>query len=122
MKALAGKYSRFIRWSDEDNCYIGSLPDFEKDCTHGETLEEVNRNLQEVAEMYIERYLEKGMELPQPRSIAISPSPFRETGNEKSIARLRKSQGMSQKGSQSFHAGQMGTRLAAPLRPFRKIA
>ena len=23
MKALAGKYSRFIRWSDEDNCYIG---------------------------------------------------------------------------------------------------
>ena len=37
------------------------------------------------------------MELPQPRSIAISPSPFRETGNEKSIARLRKSQGMSQK-------------------------
>ena len=66
MKALAGKYSRFIRWSDEDNCYIGSLPDFEKDCTHGETLEEVNRNLQEVAEMYIERYLEKGMELPSP--------------------------------------------------------
>ena len=96
MKALAGKYSRFIRWSDEDNCYIGSLPDFEKDCTHGETLEEVNRNLQEVAEMYIERCLEKGMELPQPRAIAISPSPFRETGNEKSIARLRKSQGMSQ--------------------------
>lgn len=85
MKALAGKYSRFIRWSDEDNCYIGSLPDFEKDCTHGETLEEVNRNLQEVAEMYIERYLEKGMELPQPRSIAISPSPFRETGNEKAL-------------------------------------
>lgn len=97
MKALAGKYSRFIRWSDEDNCYIGSLPDFEKDCTHGETLEEVNRNLQEVAEMYIERCLERGMELPQPRAIAISPSPFRETGNEKSIARLRKSQGMSQK-------------------------
>lgn len=97
IKALAGKYSRFIRWSDEDNCYIGSLPDFEKDCTHGGTLEEVNRNLQEVAEMYIERYLEKGMELPQPRAIAISPSPFRETGNEKSIARLRKSQGLSQK-------------------------
>lgn len=97
MKALAGKYSRFIRWSDEDNCYIGSLPDFEKDCTHGETLEEVNRNLQEVAEMYIESYLEKGMELPRPRAIAISPSPFRETGNEKNIARLRKSQGMSQK-------------------------
>lgn len=97
IKALARKYSRFIKWSDEDDCYIGSLPDFEKDCTHGNTLEEVSRNLQEVAEMYIEGYLEEERKLPRPRAVVISPSPFRETGNEENIARLRKSQGMSQK-------------------------
>lgn len=35
MKALAGKYSRFIRWSDEDNCYIGSLPDLKRTAPTG---------------------------------------------------------------------------------------
>ncbi len=97
ISAIAAKYSRFIRWSDEDQCYIGSLPDFEQDCTHGSTPDEVNSNLQQVAEMYVESYLQQGRELPEPRSIVIAPSQFRQTGNESDIARLRKSHGLSQK-------------------------
>ncbi len=97
VSALAAKYSRFIRWSDEDQCYIGSLPDFEQDCTHGDSPDEVNANLQQVAEMYVESLQAQGRELPAPRAIVIAPSQFRQTGNESDIARLRKSQGLSQK-------------------------
>ena len=27
IKALAPRYPRIIRWSDEDQCFIGSLPE-----------------------------------------------------------------------------------------------
>ena len=37
IQTLARRYPRYIRWSDEDKCYIGSLPDLDGDCTHGDT-------------------------------------------------------------------------------------
>ena len=41
IKCLARPYARLIRWSDEDQCFIGSLPELDGDCTHGDTVEEV---------------------------------------------------------------------------------
>jgi antitoxin HicB len=67
------KYTIVIQWSDEDNCYIVSLPEFTnvfQPCTHGETYEEALKNAQEVLKLLIETYLENGTALPQPQTLA----------------------------------------------------
>ena len=41
------KYTIVIQWSNEDKCYVVSLPDFTdimKPCTHGDTYEEALKN------------------------------------------------------------------------------
>ncbi|WP_157750058.1 type II toxin-antitoxin system HicB family antitoxin [Dolichospermum compactum] len=55
------KYTIVIQWSNEDKCYVVSLPDFTdimQPCTHGDTYEEALKNAQEVLEMLISSYLE----------------------------------------------------------------
>ena len=60
MKSL---YSILIQWSDEDQCYIVSLPEFGRYArTHGDTYEEAVKNAQEVLELLIE----DNNNLPQP--------------------------------------------------------
>jgi len=46
------KYRINIVWSDENDCYLVSLPDFvgQKWCTHGDTYEEAFQNSLEVME------------------------------------------------------------------------
>ncbi len=64
------KYTIVIQWSDEDQCYIVFLPEFEdvmQPCTHGDTYEEALKNAKEVIEMLIETILEEGKNLPQPK-------------------------------------------------------
>ncbi|MCW5315257.1 type II toxin-antitoxin system HicB family antitoxin [Nostoc sp. KVJ3] len=54
------KYIILIQWSNEDECYVVSLPDFSdvmQPCTHGDTYNEALKNAQEVLEMLIESYL-----------------------------------------------------------------
>ena len=54
MKSL---YSILIQWSEEDQCYVVSIPeftDYSQPLTHGETYEEALKNAQEVLEMMIE--------------------------------------------------------------------
>ena len=66
------KYTIIIQWSDEDNCYVVSLPEFTnvyQPCTHGDTYEEALKNAQEVLEMLIESSLENGEPLPEPQTI-----------------------------------------------------
>ena len=60
---MKSRYSILIQWSDEDQCYIVSLPEFGKYArTHGDTYEEAVRNAQEVLELLIE----DNNNLPQP--------------------------------------------------------
>jgi antitoxin HicB len=69
------KYTIIIQWSDEDKCYVVSLPEFTnvyQPCTHGETYEEAVKNAQEVLEMLIESSLENGETLPEPQTIGKS--------------------------------------------------
>jgi antitoxin HicB len=66
------KYTIIIQWSDEDKCYVVSLPEFTnvyQPCTHGDTYEEALKNAQEVLEMLIESSLENGEPLPEPQTI-----------------------------------------------------
>ena len=61
------KYKIVIQWSDEDNCFLVSLPDFKDEqqwVTHGETYEEALQNAVEVMDMLVEIYQEKGKILP----------------------------------------------------------
>ena len=49
-------YSILIQWSDKDECYIASLPEFGVHAnTHGETYEEALRNAKEVLGLLIEK-------------------------------------------------------------------
>ena len=60
---MKSRYSILIQWSDEDQCYIVSLPEFGKYAkTHGDTYEEALKNAQEVLKLLIE----DDSNLPQP--------------------------------------------------------
>ena len=97
IKNIAKRYPRFIRWSDEDKCFIGSLPDLDGDCTHGDTPEEVAANLDECAEIYVADCLDDGSPLPAPSAFVVAPSPFRAPKSENPIQALRCKYSLSQK-------------------------
>ncbi|BBD60746.1 hypothetical protein NIES2109_35450 [Nostoc sp. HK-01] len=65
------KYTIIIQWSDEDQCYVVSLPEFTnvmQPCTHGDSYEEALKNAQEVLEMLIESALADSETLPEPQT------------------------------------------------------
>jgi antitoxin HicB len=45
------KYSMIIQWSDEDGCYVVTLPEWGGCHAHGQTYEEAARNGQEVLQL-----------------------------------------------------------------------
>jgi len=63
-------YTIIIQWSDEDDCFVVSLPEWGDYChTHGDTYEEALKNAQKVLEMLIESALEDGEPLPEPQTL-----------------------------------------------------
>lgn len=65
------RYSMEIRWSDEDQAFIVTLPEFLGCKTHGATYEEAAKNGREVMELLVETYQAEGRPLPEP---ATAPS------------------------------------------------
>ena len=62
-------YSIIIQWSDDDSCYIASLPEFGPYAlTHGETYEDALQNGQEVLDLL----METTSPLPPPRTFKTS--------------------------------------------------
>lgn len=94
---IAGRFTRFIRWSDEDACFIGSLPELDGECTHGDSPEEVLANLAECAEIFVADCLDDGSPLPEPCAFVVAPSRFRTPKAGNAIAALRARYGLSQK-------------------------
>jgi antitoxin HicB len=69
------KYQMLIQWSDEDNCYVVSLPDFpelNQPCTDGTTYEEAATNGHELIESLFLWYEQEGKELPQPKTLQVA--------------------------------------------------
>jgi predicted RNase H-like HicB family nuclease len=66
-KALLGRYSITIEWSDEDDVYVVTFPEFPSCHTHGATREEALKNAQEVLELLIEANEEWEQPLPPPK-------------------------------------------------------
>ncbi len=63
-------YTIIIQWSDEDRCFVVSLPEWGEFChTHGDTYSEAFKNAQEVLELLIESSLEEGEPLPEPKTL-----------------------------------------------------
>lgn len=64
-------YSMLIEWSNEDQVYIASLPEWgEYAQTHGATYDEAARNGQDVLRMLIDSARAEGELLPEPRVFA----------------------------------------------------
>jgi predicted RNase H-like HicB family nuclease len=86
------QYLKFVRWSDEDNAYVGYCPDLFPwgGVCHGEDEEQTYRQLRNLVRNEIEDLLQVGKELPVPlrarceRQLVLSASSFT------SLKRLRK--------------------------------
>jgi predicted RNase H-like HicB family nuclease len=70
------QYSMLIEWSEEDQLFLVTIPEFLErvimPCTHGRTREEAMKNGEEVIEMYLEAWREEGKSLPEPRNLQIA--------------------------------------------------
>ena len=74
IKQQARRYSLIVQWSDRDQVYIVSLPEWEQSGlighTHGSTLEEAVRMGEELVELLIEGRIADGEPLPEPKVYA----------------------------------------------------
>jgi predicted RNase H-like HicB family nuclease len=67
------QYSILIQWSNEDQKYVISLPEFGPYAhTHGNSYEEALKNGQEVLELLIEDYQARNKPLPKPSNLKIT--------------------------------------------------
>jgi antitoxin HicB len=66
------KYQMIIQWSEDDDCFLVSLPDFpgQRWRSHGDTYEEAVTNGIEALESLAIAYQSMGEELPQPSIVA----------------------------------------------------
>lgn len=62
------KYSVLIEWSEEDQLFLVTIPEFSErimmPCTHGKTRQEAIKNGEEVIEMYLELWTKKEESMP----------------------------------------------------------
>jgi predicted RNase H-like HicB family nuclease len=72
---MNSNYTIIIQWSEEDNCFVASLPEWGEFChTHGDTYEEALKNAQEVLELLTESAIAEGEVLPKPKTFKKSIS------------------------------------------------
>jgi predicted RNase H-like HicB family nuclease len=66
---VSARYTVIIQWSDEDQCYVVSLPEWGSYAkTHGSSYEEAARNAQEVLELLMETEAGRPASMPpEPR-------------------------------------------------------
>jgi predicted HicB family RNase H-like nuclease len=58
------RYLKIVEWSDEDRCYIGSVPGWIGACCNGDNEEKVYRQLCRIVDEWIEIYNKDGKPLP----------------------------------------------------------
>jgi antitoxin HicB len=68
------RYSLIIEWSDDDNAFLVSLPEWEgrvfNPVTHGDTYEEAVKHGQEALRALVSSARKHGEPLPPPRVVA----------------------------------------------------
>ncbi|MBT4511680.1 MAG: type II toxin-antitoxin system HicB family antitoxin [Chloroflexi bacterium] len=63
------KYSMTLAWSDRDECYVATIPEFPGLSAFGETPEEAANEARIAVEGFIETMLEDGEEVPAPQKV-----------------------------------------------------
>ena len=67
------RYSILIQWSDEDQIYLASLPEFGPYArTHGNSYEDALKNAREILDLLIEDYRARNKPLPSPSNLKIT--------------------------------------------------
>ena len=61
-------YDVFITWSEEDNAYIASVPEFAGCIADGQTREEALQNIEIVAQEWMETAEAHGRVIPKPHN------------------------------------------------------
>lgn len=57
-------YLKIVEWSEEDQCYVGSIPGWIGKCCHGDDEEKVYHELCQILEEWIQIYKEDNLPLP----------------------------------------------------------
>lgn len=72
-------YSRIIQWSDEDQLFLVTIPEFAERLvmprTHGETREEAIHQGEQVIDMYLETWQREGETIPEPNVLQVAQAP-----------------------------------------------
>ena len=66
------KYSMIVSWSEDDNCYIVSVPDLPGCMADGETPQKAVENAEVIIAEWIETAQMLGREIPEPSFSAMS--------------------------------------------------
>jgi predicted HicB family RNase H-like nuclease len=58
------RYLKVVEWSEEDQCYVGSVPGWIDKCCHGNDEEEVYHKLCQIIDEWIETYRKDRRPIP----------------------------------------------------------
>lgn len=90
-------FTRVIRWSEEDQLYIGSLPEIAPDCCDGKSIAEVTELLDDIAEMSLQNCITHNIAFDAPGSaVIIIPQEARNQDTAKLTTDLRRSLSLNQ--------------------------
>jgi len=62
------KFIKLVEWSDEDACYVGSIPGFLGPCCHGDNEENVYKELIKILDEWVLIHQKDGIPLPEATS------------------------------------------------------
>jgi predicted HicB family RNase H-like nuclease len=66
------KFLKIVEWSEEDGCYVGSIPGWIGPCCHGDSEIRVYQDLCAVLDEWIKIYKKDGRPLPPPTAKSYS--------------------------------------------------
>ena len=66
LKAQAGRYLKFVEWSDEDGCFVGRCPEVMAGGVHGADEVKVHARLCQAVEEMVALIHKDGLALPEP--------------------------------------------------------
>jgi predicted HicB family RNase H-like nuclease len=76
------KYIKLVEWSEEDECYVGSIPGWIGKCCHGDDEMKVYSELNTILDEWIRIYKNEGMTLPEPTNKKYSGKFVLRTGSD----------------------------------------
>lgn len=69
---MNNNYSIVIQWSEKDNCFVASLPEWNNLNAQGNSYEEVLANAQVVLKSMVDLSVSQGESLPEPATFNVA--------------------------------------------------